>query len=288
MSTLFWILWFFIAFIIILVAFTLRKETDEVPRREILRAVETSGKMGVAERTFLWVFSFLDTRFRIQDYWNMSKGAYYNMHRQMPLTHAEKYKLRIIWYWYPLYCLGGISFLAFIILVLSGTVLGIYYVPGGDGDPSPAYTSMTYIMTQLPFGYIIRSIHHWTTHFMVAAVFLHMCRVYFTGAYRNPRELNWLIGVALMFFTIFFGYSGYLLPWDSLAFGAATIGINMATSTPLIGGWVAKALFAGTSLSGQTVTRMYFLHVFILPVIVTTLIIAHLFIVWVQGIAEPH
>lgn len=147
---------------------------------------------------------------------------------------------------------------------------------------------MEFIMVQLPFGYIIRSIHHWTTHFMVAAVFLHMCRVYFTGAYRNPRELNWLIGVALMFFTIFFGYSGYLLPWDSLAFGAATIGINMANSTPLIGGWVATAMFAGTSLSGQTVTRMYFLHVFILPVVVTALILAHLFIVWVQGIAEPH
>ena len=89
---------------------------------------------------------------------------------------------------------------------------------------------------------------------MAAAVFPHMCRVYFTGAYRNLRELNWLIGVALMFFTIFFGYSGYLL-WDSLAFGAATIGINMAMSTPLIGGWVATAMFAGTSLTAQTVTR---------------------------------
>ena len=109
-----------------LVAFTLRKENEEMPRREILRAVESTGKMGFAERSFLWVFSWLDTRFRFQDYWNMSKGAYYNMHRQMPLTHAEKYKLRIIWYWYPLYCLGGISFLSFIILVITGTVLGIY------------------------------------------------------------------------------------------------------------------------------------------------------------------
>ncbi|DAC17846.1 MAG: cytochrome B6 [Euryarchaeota archaeon] len=289
MSTFFWVLWFFIAFIIVLIALTLRKENEEMPRREILRAVESSGKMGAAERTFLWVFSFLDTRFRLQDYWNMSKGAYYNMHRQMPLTHAEKYKLRIIWYWYPLYCLGGISFLAFIILVITGTVLGIYYVPGGEGsDPTPAYASMQFIMTELPFGYIIRSVHHWTTHFMVAAVFLHMCRVYFTGAYRNPRELNWLIGVALMALTIAFGYSGYLLPWDSLAFGAATIGINMALSTPLIGKQIATLMFGGSSLSGATVTRMYFVHVFILPVVVTSLIIIHLFIVWVQGIAEPH
>lgn len=283
-----WLLGLFIAVITVTVAFTLRKENEEMPRKEILRAVESTGKLGLVEKTFLWVFSWLDTRFRVQDYWAMSRDAYHSMHRQMPLTHAEKYKLRIIWYWYPLYCLGGISFLAFIILVITGTILGIYYVPGGQGDPRPAYSSMEFIMTQLPFGYIIRSIHHWTTHFMVAAVFLHMCRVYFTGAYRNPRELNWLIGVGLMFFTIFFGYSGYLLPWDSLAFGAATIGINMANSTPLIGPWVASAMFGGTSLSYQTVTRMYFLHVFILPVIVTGLIIVHLFIVWVQGIAEPH
>ena len=244
--------------------------------------------MGLAERSFLWVFSWLDTRFRIQDYWNMSKSAYYNMHRQMPLTHAEKYKLRIIWYWYPLYCLGGISFLSFIILVITGTVLGIYYVPGGEGDPSPAYKSMQFIMTELPFGYIIRAVHHWTTHFMVASVFLHMCRVYFTGAYRNPRELNWLIGVALMALTIVFGYSGYLLPWDSLAYGAAVIGINLSNASPLIGKYIATLLFGGSSLTDRTVTRMYFIHVFILPVIVTTLIIIHLFIVWVQGIAEPH
>ena len=210
------------------------------------------------------------------------------MHRQMPLTHAEKYKLRIIWYWYPLYCLGGISFLSFIILVITGTVLGIYYVPGGEGDPSPAYASMQFIMTQLPFGYFIRAVHHWGTHFMVASVFLHMCRVYFTGAYRNPRELNWLIGVALMALTIVFGYSGYLLPWDTLAYGAAVIGINLANATPLIGKNIATLLFGGSSLSHRTVTRMYFIHVFILPVIVTTLIIIHLFIVWVQGIAEPH
>ena len=90
MTTMFWILWFFIAFLVLLVAFTLRKENEEMPRRDILRAVESTGKMGVAERSFLWVFSWLDTRFRLQDYWNMSKGAYYNMHRQMPLTHAEK------------------------------------------------------------------------------------------------------------------------------------------------------------------------------------------------------
>ena len=198
----FWFLWLFIALVVVIVAFTLRKERDDMPRKDILRAVESNAsEMGFSEKIFLWAFSWLDTRFRIQDYWGMSRDAFHSVHRQMPLTHAEKYKLRIIWY--PLYCLGGISFLAFIILVITGSILGLYYVPGGEGDPTPAYSSMEFIMTTLPFGYIIRSIHHWTTHFMVAAVFLHMCRVYFTGAYRNPRELNWLIGVALMFFVIF-------------------------------------------------------------------------------------
>ena len=145
----FWLLWIYIAIVIVFVAFTLRQErTDGVHRKYILRAVESNaGSMGLAEKLFLWAFSWLDTRFRIQDYWGMSRDAYHSMHRQMPLTHAEKYKLRIIWYWYPLYCLGGISFLAFIILVISGTILGFYYVPGGDldADPTPAYASMEFL-----------------------------------------------------------------------------------------------------------------------------------------------
>ena len=94
----FWFLWIFIALIVVIVAFTLRKEREDMPRKDILRAVETSaGSMGLAEKSFLWAFSWLDTRFRIQDYWGMSRDAYYSVHRQMPLTHAEKYKLRIIW-----------------------------------------------------------------------------------------------------------------------------------------------------------------------------------------------
>ena len=186
----FWFLWIFIAFVVVIVAFTLRRERDDMPRKDILRAVETNaGSMGLAEKLFLWAFSWLDTRFRIQDYWGMSKDSYYSMHRQMPLTHAEKYKLRIIWYWYPLYCLGGISFLAFIILVITGTILGFYYVPGGDldSDPTPAYASMEFIMLELPFGYIIRSIHHWGTHFFVAAVFLHMCQSLLHWSIQKPQ-----------------------------------------------------------------------------------------------------
>ena len=148
----FWFLWVFITLVVVIVALTLRKEREEMPRKEILRAVETSASsMGLAEKSFLWAFSWLDTRFRIQDYWGMSRDAYYGMHRQMPMSHAEKYKLRIIWYWYPLYCLGGISFLAFVILVLTGTVLGLYYVPGGEGDDTTSFRIYHQIHTSLDY-----------------------------------------------------------------------------------------------------------------------------------------
>ena len=123
---------------------------------------------------------------------------------------------------------------------------------------------------------------------MVAAVFLHMLRVYFTGAYKEPRELNWILGIVLISLTMVFGYTGYLLPWDQLAFWAGQIGVEMSLSIPLAGEWVAKLLFGGFTLSQSTLQRMYILHVFFLPFITTTLIAIHIGIVWMQGIAEPH
>ena len=186
-------------------------------------------------------------------------------------------KLRYTW------CMGGITFFLFLVLTFTGLLLMFYYRPTVEY----AYADIVDLREHVPLG-IMREIHRWGAHAMVITVWLHMFRVFMTGSYKPPREFNWGIGVVLLVLTLLLSFTGYLLPWDSLAFGAATIGINMASSTPLVGSWMAKALFAGTTLSGQTVTRMYFLHVFILPVLVTGLILAHLFIVWVQGIAEPH
>ena len=180
----------------------------------------------------------------------------------MPQSHTERYNVKSVWYWYPFYSLGGLSFFAYIILVITGIYLGFYYVPDGeiyvdeDGHKtSGSYESMKLIMTQVSFGYIIRAIHHWAAHFMVAAVFLHMMRVYFVGAYRNPREVNWILGVILLLVTIFFGYTGYLLPWDSLGFAAAAIGLEMATSIPAMGPLMAEIVFGGTQVTGDTVLR---------------------------------
>src|SRR6056297_4069592 len=244
------------------------------------------------ETTFLTALIWMDKRFRIVDYLEILETLYYRVNMQMPKSHTEQYNLdNKFWYWYPLYALGSFSTVAYIVAAISGALLGFYYAPAAaaaDGSPTVAYDSVLLIMGQLNLGYFLRSVHRWAAQIMVAAVFLHMLRVYFTGAYKEPRELNWLIGIVLISLTMVFGYTGYLLPWDQLAFWAGQIGVEMSLSIPLIGEWIAQLLFGGFSLSQATLQRMYILHVFLLPFVVTALIAIHIGIVWVQGIAEPH
>ena len=245
------------------------------------------------ETTFLTALIWLDKRFRIVDYLELLETLYYRVNLQMPKSHTEQYDLdNKFWYWYPLYTLGFFSTLAYVVAAISGALLGFYYTPsavgGGAGDPTAAYNQIAFIMTDLQFGFMLRSIHRWSAQVMTAAVFLHMLRVYFTGAYKEPRELNWLLGIVLISLTMVFGYTGYLLPWDQLAFWAGQIGVEMSLSIPLAGEWVAQLIFGGFSLSQSTLIRMYILHVFLLPFVVTSLIAIHIGIVWVQGIAEPH
>jgi len=242
------------------------------------------------------IFGWIKSRFPTTPWADLTRKALETDQRQMPRSHAEKYELKTIWYWYPLYCLGGISFVAFIILTLTGIILGFFYIPDGRLEyttagtlTNPAYRSMERIMFEVPFGFIVRGMHHWAAHVMIAAVFLHMCRVYFTGAYKKPRELNWLLGVVLLLITILFGYSGYLLPANNLSDGAATIGINMTRAGPLVGEAMAKLLWGDlNTLSGIYVLRWYWIHVFILPFIGVGLMVVHMALVWIQGVAEPH
>ncbi|QCJ47649.1 MULTISPECIES: cytochrome b [Haloprofundus] len=241
------------------------------------------------ETTFLTALIWMDKRLRIVDYLEILETLYYRVNLQMPKSHTEQYNLdNKFWYWYPLYTLGLFSTLAYIVAAVSGALLGFYYSPATSGDPTTAYTQIEFIMTELQFGFFLRSLHRWSAQVMVAAVFLHMLRVYFTGAYKEPRELNWILGIILISLTMGFGYTGYLLPWDQLAFWAGQIGVEMALSVPLIGEWAAQLVFGGFTLSQATLQRMYIIHVFLLPFIVTTLIAIHIGIVWVQGIAEPH
>ena len=241
------------------------------------------------ETVFLTALVFLDRRLRIVDYLELLEDAYYKVNLQMPKSHTEQYNLdNKFWYWYPLYSLGFFSVLAYIVAAVSGALLGFYYSPATAGDPTAAYASVEAIMRDLQFGFMLRSVHRWAAQIMMAAVFLHMLRVYFTGSYKEPRELNWLLGIILISLSMVFGYTGYLLPWNQLAFWAGQIGVEMALATPIVGEWTAQLLFGGFTLGQATLIRMYILHVFILPFVVTALIALHIGIVWVQGIAEPH
>lgn len=262
---------------------------------------------GLLPKAIFGTWRWIDERFALHRYVSLAKREYYSVvytlmpatGRTMPQSHTERYNVKAVWYWYPFYSLGGLSFFAYIVLAITGIYLGFYYIPDGEMVPvdpevpdgektSGAYQSMELIMTQVSFGYIIRAVHHWSAHFMVASVFLHMMRVYFVGAYRNPREINWMLGSILLMITIFFGYTGYLLPWDELGFAAGSIGLEMATSIPAMGPLMAQIVFGGTQLTGDTITRMYWLHIFVLPLIGTILIIIHMALVWIQGEAEPH
>ena len=305
------------ALALLALAGTARAETpllEEFMREYTFLLIFLSLVGAVAGFAFLWVtgalpqvllstWAWLDERFALRRYASLARREYYSVvftllpssGRTFPQSHTERYNVKSVWYWYPFYCLGGLSFLAFIILTITGIYLGFYYVPdgdfveGADGEmTSGAYESMELIMTEVSFGYIMRAVHHWAAHFMVAAVFLHMMRVYFVGAYRNPRELNLILGSILLLVTIFFGYTGYLLPWDELGFAAGSIGLEMATSIPAMGPPMAQLVFGGTQLTGTTVLRMYWLHVFVLPAVGIALMVLHMALVWIQGEAEPH
>ena len=284
----------------------MRKYTFPFIFLQLLMVVLTVGYLyftGLLPKAIFGAWQWLDERFALRKYVSFAKREYYSVvytllpasGRTMPQSHTERYNVKAVWYWYPFYSLGGLSFFAYIILAITGIYLGFYYVPDGDiyvdadgHATSGAYESMKLIMTQVSFGNIIRAIHHWAAHFMVASVFLHMMRVYFVGAYRSPREVNWILGVILLMVTIFFGFTGYILPWDELGFAAASIGLDMATSIPAMGPLMAQIVFGGTQITGDTVLLMYWLHIFVLPLIGTVLMIIHMALVWIQGEAEPH
>ena len=173
----------------------------------------------------------------------------------------------------PIYTLGLglISFFLFIILVLTGVLLMFYYVP----STTQAYDRMLDLRGTVAFGMILRNMHRWSAHGMVAVVFLHLCRVFLTGAYKKPREFNWVIGVVLFLVTLLLSFTGYLLPWDQLAFWAITVGTAIAGYAPVIGKDIQFLLMGGTSVGQEALLRFYVLHVAVLPVVLTLLVAIH-------------
>lgn len=170
--------------------------------------------------------------------------------------------------------LGLIAFYLFIILTITGVLLMFYYIPSIER----AYNDMKDLEFAVSYGIILRNLHRWGAHGMVAFVFLHMCRVFYTGGYKQPREFNWGIGVVLLIVTLFLSLTGYLLPWDQLAFWAITIVANLIGTSPpeaIVGANMRRIVLGGTIVGQNALIRFYVMHVIVLPLVAAALIGVH-------------
>ncbi len=196
--------------------------------------------------------------------------SYVVMNNVLYHLHPVKVKRHGVKLSYTL-CLGGLSFFLFILLTITGIFLMFYYTPSAE----TAYADIEALSTSVAFGSLVRNMHRWGAHLMVLSVFLHMSRVFYHGAYKPPREFNWVVGVILLLLTLLLSFSGYLLPWDQLAFWAVTVGSNMAGFVPVVGAQVKFALLAGVEVSAATLLRFYVLHVLALPFILILFLAVH-------------
>jgi len=183
-----------------------------------------------------------------------------------------------IWYY-----LGGMTLFLFGVQVVTGILLLLYYRPS-SGE---AFESVQFVMARVPFGWLIRSIHSWSANLLIFVVFAHMFSVFFLRAYRRPRELTWLSGMLLFFLMLAFGFSGYLLPWNTLAFFATQVGTEVAGRVPLVGNFALRLLRGGDQVTGGTLTRFFGFHVAVLPALTTLLLAVHLLLVQRHGLSVP-
>ncbi len=183
-----------------------------------------------------------------------------------------------------IYCFGGLTFFVTVIQILSGMFLTMYYTP----DVENAWKSVYYFQNEVAYGEIVRGMHHWGASLVIVMMFLHTLRVFFTGSYKKPRELNWIVGVLIFVVMLGLGFTGYLLPWDMKALFATKVGIEIAASVPFIGEQI-KILLAGDAeiLGAQTLTRFFAIHVFFLPAALLGLLGAHFVFIRRQGISGP-
>ncbi|TMB50862.1 MAG: DUF4405 domain-containing protein [Chloroflexi bacterium] len=184
--------------------------------------------------------------------------------------HPVRVKRHAVRYTYT-FCLGGISFFLFLALTVTGLYLMFFYVP----SVSRAYQDILSIENSVAFGSLVRNMHRWAAHLMVLTVFLHMIRVFYHGAYKPPREFNWVVGVVLLLLTLLLSFTGYLLPWDQIAFWAITVGSQMATYAPLIPGESSIFILGGIEVGQNTLIRFYVFHVIAFPLIAAIFMIVH-------------
>ena len=181
------------------------------------------------------------------------------------------------------FCLGGITFFLFLMLAATGYFMTLYYVP----SPEQAYAAVNYISDEIFLGRIVRGVHSWSANLMMVTIFLHTIRVYAYGAYKKPRELNWITGVLLLFLIMAFGFTGYLLPWDQKAYWATKVGTSIIGTVPFVGPYALKIMRGGEELGAMTLVRFYALHVMFLPLATACLLVGHFLMIRKQGVTTP-
>jgi cytochrome b6 len=181
------------------------------------------------------------------------------------------------------YYLGGMTLFFFLVQVVTGVLLMLYYRPSAE----EAFESVEFLVTTVPFGWLVRSLHSWSANLMVFFAFLHLVSVFFLKAYRPPREITWITGVLLLFLILAFGFSGYLLPWNQLSFFATKVGTDIAGVVPVVGEWMLRFLRGGDRVTGSTLSRFYGWHVAILPAITVAVLSIHLLLVQIKGMSVP-
>ena len=203
---------------------------------------------------------------------DLSEIRHFVAEKTVPV-HAQK-----VWYY-----LGGITLFLFAVQVFTGILLLLYYRPSA----AEAYESVQFIVTQVPFGWLIRNIHSWSANLLIAAAFTHFFSVFFLKSYRKPREITWVSGMLLLFLMLGFGFSGYLLPWNELSFFATKVGTGIAGAVPIVGKFLLRLLRGGDDVTGATLSRFYGLHVAVFPALTTAFVALHLLLVQRQGMSVP-
>src|ERR671935_1727307 len=179
--------------------------------------------------------------------------------------------------------LGSATLTAFLVQLVTGVILAMYYKP----DPNTAYSSIQHITNDVWLGWLVRGMHRWGASVFIILMFFHMARVFLFGAYKYPRELNWIVGVLILASGLGEGFTGYLLPWDQTAYWATVVGININGTAPFLGPFLAQFLNGGTSINGDTLSRFYAIHMLMIPGAIFALIGLHLYLVIRLGVTSP-
>jgi menaquinol-cytochrome c reductase cytochrome b subunit len=179
--------------------------------------------------------------------------------------------------------LGSATLTAFLVQAITGVILAMFYKP----TPDEAYSSIQHITNDVTFGWLVRGMHRWGASVFIILLFFHMARVFLYGAYKYPRELNWIVGVILLILGMFEGFTGYLLPFDETAYWATVVGMNITANGPFVGGIMAQLLQGGPEIGSDTLARFYSLHMLVAPALIFALIGLHLYLVVRLGVVSP-